>query len=76
MPVRTHPVTGEKILWAIGGHGKRIAGYKIEESDNTLNFLKQTLIGAGDIQIRAHHKPGTVTVWDKSVAVYGRCRVH
>ncbi len=64
--VRTHPVTGEKILFCVsGGFCKRIYGLKQEESDYLYNFVNDLLLKSHDFQIRAHYEPGTVVVWDK-----------
>ncbi|WVQ83689.1 hypothetical protein IAT38_005832 [Cryptococcus sp. DSM 104549] len=70
--VRTHPVTGAKILHASGGGGhlKRIYGFKQEESDYLLNFLNDVLIKSGDLQYRVHYEPGTVAVWDNRVVAH------
>nr|XP_019014144.1 uncharacterized protein I206_00226 [Kwoniella pini CBS 10737]OCF52925.1 hypothetical protein I206_00226 [Kwoniella pini CBS 10737] len=63
--VRTHPVTGEKILAIHGGHATRIYGYKQEESDYLFNFLLDVLAKGHDFQTRVHYQEGTVAVWDK-----------
>ncbi|ORY22847.1 hypothetical protein BCR39DRAFT_371013 [Naematelia encephala] len=66
--IRTHPVTGQKILHiASSGHSKRIYGYKQEESASVFNFLNDVLVKSGDLQVRAHYEPGTVVVWDNRV---------
>ncbi|WWC97352.1 hypothetical protein V866_004231 [Kwoniella sp. B9012] len=77
--IRTHPATGEKILWAIGageGNGmpRYIEGFKKEESDSTLRLLNDVLQRSGDIQMRATYEPGTVVVWDNRAV--GHTPVH
>nr|XP_019048464.1 hypothetical protein I302_02236 [Kwoniella bestiolae CBS 10118]OCF27394.1 hypothetical protein I302_02236 [Kwoniella bestiolae CBS 10118] len=77
--IRTHPATGEKILWAIGageGNGmpRYIEGFKREESDATLRLLNDVLQRSGDIQMRASYEPGTVVVWDNRAV--GHTPVH
>lgn len=63
--MRTHPVTGKKIIFGIGGFARRIYGYKKEESDYLFNFLNELVVKSGDLQLRAHYEPGTVVIWDK-----------
>ena len=63
--VRTHPVTGEKILYIERGFSRRIYGYKKEESDNLFEFLNDVIAKGADFQARAKYEPGTVVVWDK-----------
>ncbi|KAL7425287.1 hypothetical protein Q5752_000975 [Cryptotrichosporon argae] len=68
--IRTHPVTGAKILSISGGHARRIYGYKQEESDYLFGFLNDILRASGDLQLRARYEPGTVVVWDNRVVAH------
>jgi len=68
--IRTHPVTGEKILFIQKGHARRIYGYKQEESDYLFDFLNDVLAKSGDMQARAKYEPGTVVVWDNRVVAH------
>ncbi|OCF70946.1 hypothetical protein I204_08381 [Kwoniella mangroviensis CBS 8886] len=68
--VRTHPVTGEKILAIHGGHATRIYGYKQEESDYLFNFLLDVLAKGHDFQTRVHYEEGTVAVWDNRTVIH------
>lgn len=61
--VRVHPVTGEKALYVNPVFGRRIVGFKKEESDWLLNFLYDHIAKGADFQIRATYEPGTVVVW-------------
>lgn len=68
--VRVHPVTGEKALYVNPVFGRRIVGFKKEESDWLLNFLYDHIAKGADFQIRATYEPGTVVVWDNRVTVH------
>ncbi|ODO08987.1 hypothetical protein I350_02580 [Cryptococcus amylolentus CBS 6273] len=68
--IRTHPVTGKKILAIHAGHAQRIYGYKQEESDYLFNFLVDVLAKSQDLQTRVHYKEGTVAVWDNRTVLH------
>jgi sulfonate dioxygenase len=61
--VRVHPVTGEKALYVNPIFGRRIVGFKKEESEALLRFLYDHIAKGADFQIRATYEPGTVVVW-------------
>lgn len=64
--VRTHPATGEKILFYNPQFVRQIVEMKKEESDYLLNFLNMHMALSQDIQCRPRWRPGTVVVWDVS----------
>ncbi|TYJ51991.1 hypothetical protein B9479_007417 [Cryptococcus floricola] len=68
--IRTHPVTGKKILSIHAGHAQRIYGYKQEESDYLFNFLVDVLAKSQDLQTRVHYEEGTVAVWDNRTVLH------
>ncbi|ODN86314.1 hypothetical protein L198_07332 [Cryptococcus wingfieldii CBS 7118] len=68
--IRTHPVTGKKILAIHAGHAQRIYGYKQEESDYLFNFLVDVLARSQDLQTRVHYEEGTVAVWDNRTVLH------
>ncbi|EAU87552.1 alpha-ketoglutarate-dependent taurine dioxygenase [Coprinopsis cinerea okayama7 len=68
--VRVHPATGEKALYVNPVFGRRIVGFKKEESDALLNFLYDHIARGADFQIRASYEPGTVVVWDNRVTAH------
>ncbi|KAF5326358.1 hypothetical protein D9611_000928 [Ephemerocybe angulata] len=68
--VRVHPVTGEKALYVNAVFGRRVSGFKKEESDALLGFLYDHIAKGADFQIRATYEPGTVVVWDNRLTVH------
>ncbi|KAH3898894.1 TauD/TfdA dioxygenase family protein SCDLUD_005235 [Saccharomycodes ludwigii] len=69
--VREHPVLKEKILFVNQGFSKRIVGLKRGESDVLLDFLTRLVENTHDLQIRAHHTPGSVVIWDNRRTQHG-----
>ncbi|TFK19376.1 alpha-ketoglutarate-dependent taurine dioxygenase [Coprinopsis marcescibilis] len=68
--VRVHPATGEKALYVNETFGRRIVGFKKEESDALLGFLYDHIAKGSDFQIRASYEPGTLVVWDNRVTAH------
>lgn len=62
--VRTHPVTGRKLLFALRAFLTKIDGLKEEELRALLDFLTTHATQSLDFQVRARWQPGTVVVWD------------
>lgn len=61
--VRTHPVTGRKIIYVNAEFTRRIKGMSKVESDALLKKL-YALAHNPDIQARMEWKPGSVAFWD------------
>ncbi|MBT3307764.1 MAG: taurine dioxygenase, partial [Alphaproteobacteria bacterium] len=61
--VRTHPETGEKILYVNIGHTMAIRGMTLEESGPLLEFLFQHQ-RAEEFSCRFQWRPGSVAFWD------------
>jgi len=61
--VRTHPVSGEKLVFVNGNFTIRINGMKREESDSLLRKL-YALAENPDYQARMCWRPGSVAFWD------------
>ncbi|KAJ3011923.1 hypothetical protein HKX48_006569 [Thoreauomyces humboldtii] len=61
--VRTHPVTGWKLLYVNKGFTKHIKGFTKEESDNLLNFLTNHIATSDDIKVRFRWEPNSVAIW-------------
>ena len=68
--VRTHPVTKEKALYINKQFTRRIVGFKLEESDNLLNFLYDHSAFGTDFQVRFKWAERTVVVWDNRVTLH------
>ena len=60
--VRTHPVTGERILY-VGGHIKRIKGLSRTESDLLLKGLA-SYASIPEFQCRFHWEDNSIAFWD------------
>jgi taurine dioxygenase len=67
--VRTHPVTGRKILYVNSNFATRICELGEAESRAMLDFLFAHL-QRPEFQVRLHWEPGTVAFWDN------RCTQH
>jgi taurine dioxygenase len=61
--VRTHPVSGRKIIYVNAEFTRRIKGMGEAESDALLNKL-YALAGNPDIQARMKWRPGSIAFWD------------
>ena len=67
----THPITGEKILYANPGYSMQINELPTEESDRILNFLFEHQLQP---QFRYRHRwtAGDVLMWDNRCAMHRR----
>lgn len=65
--VRRHPVTGDKALFVNRAFSRSIVGLKLEESENILNFLYDTIERSADLQVRVRWRPRTVVLWDSEL---------
>lgn len=61
--VRTHPETGEKVLYVNVAHTERFDGWTAEESAPLLNFLHQHQIKP-EFTCRFQWAPGSIAFWD------------
>lgn len=61
--VRTHPVSGESILYVNGSFTTRIKGMKEEESHALLRRLWKRAEDP-ELQVRLKWRPGTIAFWD------------
>ena len=61
--VRTHPETGEKILYVNEAHTVRIAGWSVEQSESLLDFLYQHA-RKPEFQCRFRWSNGALVLWD------------
>lgn len=61
--VRTHPITGKKILYVNPNFTDRIIGLSRQQSDALLTFLF-TFLQKPDVQARLRWEDGTLAVWD------------
>src|ERR1700757_1540642 len=61
--VRTHPVSGEKIIYVNGNFTMKINGMSERESDETLQRLYK-LAANPAYRARMHWEPGAVAFWD------------
>ncbi|GME88177.1 unnamed protein product [Ambrosiozyma monospora] len=68
--VRYHPVLKKKYLFLNKGFATRILGFKHEESEFLLNFLKNHIETLLDAHIRANWDEQTVVVWDNRRVVH------
>ncbi|WVQ82787.1 hypothetical protein IAT38_004919 [Cryptococcus sp. DSM 104549] len=62
--IRTHPVTGKKILFVNEVITRHVEGYRKEESDNLLQFLTGHIARGQDFACRVKWEAGSVVVWD------------
>jgi len=63
--VRTHPVTGSKVLYVNSQFTLQIEGLRDEESQALLQVLTQQP-RVPEYQFRLHWQPGTITFWDNT----------
>ncbi|OCF72391.1 hypothetical protein I204_06770 [Kwoniella mangroviensis CBS 8886] len=68
--VRTHPVTGWKVLWINQAMTSHIEGFDEAESDAILNYLYNVYERSTDIQVRWHWTPGTSAIWDNRSTIH------
>ncbi|KAI9025705.1 alpha-ketoglutarate-dependent taurine dioxygenase [Hyaloraphidium curvatum] len=62
--IRTHPLTGWRILYVNSAWAKQIRGFTKAESDLLLNFLNQHIANGVEFQVRYKLKKNTVALWD------------
>ncbi|TPX33833.1 hypothetical protein SmJEL517_g03326 [Synchytrium microbalum] len=62
--IRTHPVTGWRILYTNRAWNKQIKGFSKEESDNLLNFLNEHVAKGIEFQVRWKWSKNSVALWD------------
>jgi taurine dioxygenase len=67
--VRTHPVTGRKLLYVNASFTVRIVGMGLDESHALLDFLT-TRAATPEYQCRFRWRPSSVAMWDN------RCTQH
>jgi taurine dioxygenase len=67
--VRTHPVSGRKLLYVNASFTTRIVGMDLDESHDLLGFLT-TRAARPEYQCRFRWRPNSVAVWDN------RCTQH
>lgn len=67
--VRTHPVTGKKILYVSPNFVDRIKGVSRKESDSLLTFLFG-LFDKPEVQARLHWEVDTMAIWDNRATVH------
>jgi taurine dioxygenase len=67
--VRTHPVTGRKLIFVNASYTTHIVGVSKDESSAILNFLYRHCANA-DFQVRFRWRPKSVAFWDN------RCTWH
>ncbi|ORY32280.1 hypothetical protein BCR39DRAFT_479070 [Naematelia encephala] len=68
--IRTHPVTGWKILWINRAMTVAIEGFDRPESDALLEYLYGVYERSTDIQVRWHWTPGTSAIWDNRSTIH------
>jgi taurine dioxygenase len=67
--VRTHPVTGKKILYVNPNFTDRIKGFRRQESDALLSLLFGQF-GKPEVQARLRWEVNTVAIWDNRATVH------
>lgn len=67
--IRTHPVTGRKLLFVNSSYTTRINGLSLEESDAVLGFLYEHIKNA-NFHVRFRWEPHSIAFWDN------RCTQH
>ncbi|GAB3450162.1 TauD/TfdA dioxygenase family protein [Insolitispirillum peregrinum] len=67
--VRTHPVTGRKILYVNPNFTSHIKGLQRPQSDALLSYLF-SLFNKPDVQVRLRWQPNTVAIWDNRATLH------
>lgn len=67
--VRTHPVTGKRLLYVNPNFTDRIQGLSRQESDALLTLLFGQF-QKPEFQVRLHWEPRTVAIWDNRATVH------
>ena len=70
LKIRTHPVTGLKILAYNPTFIDRIEELHGQESSHILAFLREHLLDADDLTVRWKWSPGAVAFWDNRSVVH------
>ncbi len=62
--IRTHPITGRKLLYVNSGFTQRIKGLHRRESDALLKLLYDHIAYGVEYQVRFTWEPNSVAIWD------------
>jgi taurine dioxygenase len=71
--VRTHPITGRKLLYVNSGFTERIKGIRQPESKAILQMLFDHIGFGIDFQCRVHWEAHTLTMWDNRCVQHAAC---
>lgn len=71
--IRTHPITGKKLLYVNSGFTDRIKGIRAQESKAILQMLFDHVGFGIDFQCRVHWEPHTLTMWDNRTVQHAAC---
>lgn len=67
--VKTHPITGRKVLYVNPGFTSHIRDIPKEQSNALLNLIYD-LFKTPELQLRLRWEPGTIAVWDNRQTVH------
>ena len=67
--VKTHPVTGRKVLYVNPGFTSHIRDVPKEQSNSLLNLIYE-VFKTPELQLRLRWEPGTIAVWDNRQTVH------
>ena len=71
--IRTHPITGRKLLYVNSGFTERIKGIRQQESKAILQMLFDHVGFGIDFQCRVRWEPHTLTMWDNRCVQHAAC---